>query len=111
MPEQQIGKAMAETPVPGIRLGPKDNWVGSISDPEPRAIRWAARDDRFSNPVWSKWHYTEGSGTFSACGWPVILFEVDGSPEEFADLSQVTCKRCLAKMRKAGLVPGVARAR
>lgn len=57
----------------------------------------------FNDPVWGKWHYTEGSGSFTACGSPVVLWAVDGSPEEKDNLGKVTCKRCLALMRKAGV--------
>lgn len=88
-----------------VRLGPADNWADSSVSPEPRAIRWATRQNRFSDPVWGKWHYTEGGGVFSACGWPVVLFEVDGSPQERPDIKRVTCKRCLSMMKKAGLIP------
>jgi hypothetical protein len=69
----------------------------------PRAVRWATREiQRNFSPDWSKWHYTEGNGAFTACGHPVILFEVDGSPEE-RQVSVISCKRCLARMAAAGV--------
>lgn len=92
------------------RLCPADNWDASAAtnSPEenaPRAIRWATRtlSRMFNDPDWGKWHYTEGTGSFTACGKPVVLFAVDGSPQEREDLKRVTCARCLAKMRSAGL--------
>lgn len=58
----------------------------------------------FNTPAWGKWHYTEGNGGFSACGLPIVIFAVDGSPEERDNLGKVTCKHCLAKMRKEGVL-------
>lgn len=92
------------------RLCPTDNWDSgsdrnSADENAPRAIRWATRtlSRMFNDPDWGKWHYTEGNGSFTACGEPVVLFAVDGSPQEKVDLKKVTCKRCLARMHKAGL--------
>jgi len=81
------------------RLCREDNWDLVFSDPVPRAVRWSRRQDRFSNPVWTKWHYTEGNGAFTACGQAVVLFEVDGSPQEM-DLSQVNCRHCRASINQ-----------
>lgn len=92
------------------RICPPDNWTkGSSNSPqenEPRAIRWATRTlaRAFNDPDWGKWHYTEGNGSFTACDSPIVLFQADGSPQENQSLTKVTCKRCLAKMRKAGLI-------
>ena len=89
------------------RLCPPDNWdafAAQNTDAEnaPRATRWATRTlaSRFHDPDWGKWHYTEGNGAFTACGQPVVLFAVDGSPEENDDLAKITCKRCLSKIRQ-----------
>lgn len=82
-----------------------DNWSESaiIDDPAPRAVRWATREmHRDFSPDWSKWHYSEGNGCFTACGQPVILFAVDGSPQE-RELPMINCRRCLAKMAAAGV--------
>ena len=82
-----------------VRLCQDDNWGRVLDDPSPRAVRWAIRDiARMFQPDWSKWHYTEGNGAFTACGQAVVPFAVDGSPEE-KDVSAVTCKRCLSKMK------------
>lgn len=88
------------------RLCCADNWDGSskLNSPEenaPRAIRWATRtlSRMFNDPDWGRWHYTEGSGGFTACGRPVVLFAVDGSPEERHNLGAITCRSCLAKMQ------------
>lgn len=81
------------------RLCQDDNWTRVLDDPAPRAVRWAVRDiQRRFTPDWSKWHYTEGNGSFTACGEAVVPFAVDGSPEE-EEVAKVTCKRCLAKMK------------
>lgn len=81
-----------------------DNWNGAgvIDDEEsaPRAVRWATRElRRMHSPDWTKWHYTEGNGAHTACGQPVVLFVVDGSPET-ADIRKVDCKRCLNAMAR-----------
>lgn len=49
-------------------------------------------------PDWSKWHYTEGNGFFTACGRSVVPFIVDGSPQE-ANLAKINCRACRAKIR------------
>ena len=92
------------------RLCRPDNWDSgtarsSVEENAPRAIRWATRtlSRLFNDPDWGKWHYTEGNGSFTACGEPVVIFAVDGSPQEKDDLKKVTCKRCLSKMRKTGV--------
>lgn len=74
-----------------------DNYQSVLGDPSPRAIRWAHRSDRFGNTLWSKWHFTEGNGGFTACGRPVVLFEQDGSPEEDA-LAKIECRICRHKL-------------
>ncbi len=77
-----------------------DCWTGEIDDAEPRAIRWATRGlAREVSPAWGKFHYTEGNGLFTACGVPVVLFEVDGSPQE-KELVRVDCRRCLTRMSR-----------
>lgn len=76
------------------RLCGTDAWHGMLDDPAPRAVRWASRVNAVNEPVWSKWHYTEGNGLHTACGQPVILHLADGSPET-SDLMDVTCARCL----------------
>lgn len=82
-----------------IRLCGDDCWTGVIDDPAPRAIRWARRElAREKSPAWSKYHYTEGNGLFTACGGPVVLFGADGSPQEH-ELGRVDCNRCLARMK------------
>jgi hypothetical protein len=70
-----------------------DNYHAVIGDPTPRAIRWANRSDRFGNKQWSKWHFTEGNGAFTACGRPVVLFQEDGSPQE-DELPKIQCNIC-----------------
>ncbi len=71
------------------RLCPPDNWnsgteINSVEENAPRSIRWATRtlSRMFNDPEWGKWHYTEGNGSFTACGQAVIIFAVDGSPQE-----------------------------
>ena len=81
------------------RLCCADAWTGYCDDPEPHAVRWARRTDRFRDAVWGKWHYTEGNALFTACGENIVPFEVDGSPEE-REIEAVTCKRCLSKMAR-----------
>lgn len=83
------------------RICRDDNWGRVLDDPAPRAVRWAKRtlDRMFNSPDWSKWHYTEGNGFFTACGDAVVPFEVDGSPQEAA-IDRVECKRCLSKMKR-----------
>lgn len=84
------------------KLCRRDNWNEPIlDDPAPRAVRWATRIKMF-DPDWGKWHYTEGNGSFTACGEVVRLFEVDGSPQENR-LAKVDCRRCKAKMAVAGI--------
>lgn len=97
MSTTQAAPAHAEPPV---KLCQSDNWGSVLDDPAPRSIRWATRQlsRMFNDPDWSKWHYTEGNGAFTACGRVVIPFEVDGSPQEYC-LSRVNCKRCKAKMK------------
>lgn len=83
------------------RLCQEDNWNRVLDDPAPRAVRWAVRNiERRFTPDWSKWHYTEGNGAFTACGEAVVPFAVDGSPQE-QEVSRVTCNRCLRKMQSA----------
>lgn len=85
------------------RICPDDNWDTASDDPDPRAVRWATRiTERLFSPDWSKWHYTEGNGVFTACGKPVIAFQVDGSPQE-RDVHRVDCRRCLSKMKVLAL--------
>ena len=94
---------------PAARLGHPslcrdDNWHGNPEEPQARAIRWATVTDRFSNKRWTKWHYTEGNGGFTACDEVIVIFAVDGSPEE-GDVDKISCAKCLAKMRRAGVKP------
>lgn len=81
--------------VDDVRLCRSDNWHQVLGDSVARAVRWARRQDRFSNQVWTKWHYTEGNGAFTACGTPVVAFETDGSPQE-QSTGLVNCRRCLS---------------
>lgn len=75
-----------------------DGYRGKVDDP--RAIRWATRMlQRLFSPDWGKWHYTEGSGLFTACDMPVQLFALDGSPQE-GGVGRINCKKCLRLMRK-----------
>ncbi len=86
---------MSETLAPSQHLCREDNWSSVLDDPAPRSVRWATRtlSSRFNDPDWGKWHYTEGNGSFTACGEVVRLFMVDGSPQE-GGLREITCKRC-----------------
>lgn len=90
----------AQPAEPAVKLCQSDNWGSVLDDPAPRAVRWATRSltRMFGDPDWSKWHYTEGNGGFTACGRVVIPFQVDGSPQE-ERLAKVNCRRCRAKMK------------
>ena len=83
------------------RICPDDNWAKGFRSEEedgPRAIRWATRMlERMFSPDWTKWHYTEGDGSQTACRVPVQLFTLDGSPQE-REVNYVNCKRCLRAM-------------
>lgn len=68
---------------------------------EPQAVRWATRSIGLLGPDWTKWHFTEGNCNFTACGRPVLLWEVDGSPQHAHRLDLVECKHCLRKMKAA----------
>ena len=73
------------------------------AEDDPRAVRWATRMlMREFSPDWSKWHFTEGKGLFTACGQPVQLFTMDGSPQD-GRLRRIDCKKCLSKMRESGI--------
>ena len=91
-------------PAPDRLCGPSA-WEGVLDDSSPRAVRWASETGRdiFADPKWSKWHWTEGNGLFTACGQAVLLFTADGSPAEGA-IEKVNCKRCRAQMAKHGLL-------
>lgn len=81
------------------RLCRDDNWTQVLDDPAPRAVRWALREVlRKFSPDWTKWHYTEGNGSFTACGEVVVPFRVDGSPQE-SELRDINCGRCLSRMK------------
>ena len=68
----------------------------SLDDPAPRAVRWATKLlQREFTPAWSKWHLTDGNGSFTACGVRVVPFIVDGSPQERGP-NRLTCRRCAA---------------
>lgn len=70
---------------------------------DPRAIRWATRWlHRDFSPDWTKWHFTEGKGAFTACGEAIQIFTMDGSPQE-GQLQRINCKRCLGVMRRNGI--------
>lgn len=74
------------------------------TEDDPRAVRWATRMlQRLADPDWSKWHFTEGRGLFTACGEPVQIFTIDGSPQEGA-LSKINCLRCQAAMNRSGVM-------
>ena len=83
------------------RICPDDNWTSGFRSEEedgPRAIRWATRTlERMFSPDWTKWHYTEGDGSQTACRLPVQLFTLDGSPQE-REVEHINCKRCLNAM-------------
>ena len=89
---------------PEKRLCVHDNWATVLDDPAPRAVRWATRSlvREFNDPSWSKWHYTEGNGSFTACGEVVVPFMVDGSPQEDRRLRKITCKRCNSAIQRKG---------
>lgn len=80
-----------------------ENWKRFTPDSyetgEPEAVRWASRLV-MNDPDWSKWHATDGSGAFTACGQLVRPFLVDGSPQH-KDAKAVNCRRCLAVMKRA----------
>ena len=88
---------------PEKRLCTQNNWNSVLGDPAPRAVRWASRTllRAFNDPDWGKWHYTEGNGSFTACGKAVVPFMVDGSPQE-GDLQRITCKRCQSIIKHDG---------
>lgn len=77
-----------------------DNWRGFTPDNretgEPEAVRWATRM-KYYDADWGKWHATDGSCSFTACGQVVRLFEVDGSPQHDA-IERVNCRHCLRKL-------------
>lgn len=104
---QSNGAIHAETSVSGDdqlnHFCRTENWTLVMGDPSPRAVRWARREDRMGGMCWTKWHYTEGNGAFTACGSVVALFTCDGSPQE-GDVVQVNCSRCLSR----GVSPGIA---
>lgn len=86
-----------------------ETWIEVIDDSSPRAVRWVGEtsgNDVFNDPRWSKWHWTEGNGLFTACNRAVVLFMADGSPQE-GGLVDINCKACLAKMSRhgAGVAP------
>lgn len=60
--------------------------------------------ERMFSPDWTKWHYTEGDGSQTACRIPVQLFTLDGSPQE-REVLYVNCKRCRAAMARSGESP------
>lgn len=74
------------------------NWDEVLDNPTPKAVRWALRDDRFRNPIWTKWHYSEGNFHKTACGRSIVPFIIDGSPQEHGT-DNIDCKRCLAKIK------------
>lgn len=78
------------------RLCCDDAWTDVLDDPAPRSVRWAKREVH-GDVQWTRWHYTEGNGLFTACGMPVQIFTADGSPQ-FSDLADVDCLRCLDSM-------------
>jgi hypothetical protein len=87
------------------RLGPVTNWEGEHPRAAPRAIRWVAQlHQRWQ--AWSAWHWTEGNGTFTACGQPIAGVSASASPTEGA-LDQITCAACLARMVSFGVVRAV----
>ena len=55
----------------------------------------------FAEWSWSKWHFTEGIGSFTACGEVVQLFTMDGSPED-GRVQKINCRRCLGVMQRNG---------
>lgn len=88
-----------------MRVCGNENWHGcehhTQDEVAPRAVRWATRMlERLFQPAWTKWHYTEGNGLHTACGQPVITFQVDGSPQD-APVAKIDCKRCLKVAQRA----------
>lgn len=79
------------------RLCGPDNWISVLDDPKARAVRWATNIDRNNDPHWTKWHYTEGNGAFTACGRVVSLMSADGSPAE-DEVDRINCRLCLGLM-------------
>lgn len=79
-----------------------ENWTGFVpcsqETGEPQAVRWANRL-KYHDPDWGKWHATDGSCTFTACGQVVRLYEVDGSPQH-EDLSKVNCRHCVRALAR-----------
>lgn len=82
----------------------EDNYIEGYrgEEDDPRAVRWATRWlHRDFSPDWTKWHFTEGNGSFTACGAAIQIFTMDGSPQE-GRLQRINCHRCLAVMRRHG---------
>ena len=98
---------LAPPPAALAQICPPDNWSKVLDNPAPRAIRWAHTEDVFRNVKWTKWHYTEGNGFFTACRRPVVPWVVDGSPEE-RPVDAVSCRLCRARMAAAASKKGSA---
>lgn len=85
---------------------PPANSSDVIGDPNPRAIRWSTgySESQFRE-TWTKWHYTDGNGSFTACGAPIVLGRGPSTFPEERDVERVNCRRCLAKMRSVLATP------
>lgn len=73
-----------------------DNFSNCLDTQSPHAVRWAIQEDRFKNPRWTKWHYSEGDSCKTACGRVIIPFGVDDSPQE-QSTDKINCKICLKR--------------
>lgn len=82
------------------------NWntstQGSPYTGKPQAIRWVTRL-RYQDPKFGKWHATDGSCLYTACGSVIVLLAADGAVER-GDLKQVNCRNCLSKLTKLNLI-------
>lgn len=64
---------------------------------EPHAVRWATRRVR-NERQYTAWHYTEDA-SFTACGLPIML-AVETILPEVEEVEYVTCRRCLAILKR-----------
>lgn len=87
------------------RLCREDNWGEVLDDPAPRAVRWSTGRVHLFSEVFTRWHYTEGNGAFTACGRPVQI-NAEGAHTTFpeqGELGKVNCRLCLARMDDEGV--------
>jgi len=66
---------------------------------DPHAVRWYNRKDKYNNPQWTKWHYTEDS-TKTACGRYIGMAISGGSflPDTDDNLDRINCQQCKNKL-------------